>query len=131
MQQFKEYLEDEGLPSNEERIEFILPVIKNLDGKKLTSDPAQGRRRLQAGRDRSRRSTSRTPFCCKHPVALNWYPKIQSQQSKGVGSTSDIAVMEEGVFRGQASRLHGLRRHLLRVAALQERTGVVQPEPAP
>src|SRR3989440_54848 len=37
MQQFKEYLEDEGLPSNEERIEFILPVVKNLDDKKLTS----------------------------------------------------------------------------------------------
>ena len=37
MQQFKEYLADEGLPANEERIEFILPVVKNLDGKKLTS----------------------------------------------------------------------------------------------
>ena len=37
MQQFKEYLEEEGLPSNEDRIEFILPVVKNLDGKKLTS----------------------------------------------------------------------------------------------
>jgi hypothetical protein len=33
MQQFKEYLEDEGLPANEDRIEFILPVVKNLDGK--------------------------------------------------------------------------------------------------
>src|SRR5262249_20783302 len=32
MQQFKEYLEEEGLPTNEDRIEFILPVVKNLDG---------------------------------------------------------------------------------------------------
>ena len=42
MQQFKEYLEDEGLPSNELRIEFILPVVKNLDGKKLTSIRLKG-----------------------------------------------------------------------------------------
>ena len=35
MQQFKEYLEDEGLPSNEDRIEIILPVVKNLGGRKL------------------------------------------------------------------------------------------------
>ncbi len=26
MRQFKEYLEDEGLPANEDRIEFVLPV---------------------------------------------------------------------------------------------------------
>jgi hypothetical protein len=36
MRQFKEYLEEEGLPGNEERIEFILPLIRDLQGKKLT-----------------------------------------------------------------------------------------------
>ena len=45
MRQFKEYLEEEGLPGNEERIEFILPVVKNLQGKKLTSV------RIQEGKD--------------------------------------------------------------------------------
>ncbi len=35
MRQFKEYLEDEGLPTNENRIEFVLPVVKNLGHKKL------------------------------------------------------------------------------------------------
>ena len=84
MQQFKEYLEDEGLPSNEERIEFILPVIKNLDGKKLTSI------RLKEGVDFKRQCEKKptldepNPFLLKHPVTLNWYPKIQAQQSKGV-----------------------------------------------
>lgn len=98
MQQFKEYLEDEGLPSNEDRIEFILPVIKNLGGKKLTSI------RLREGVDFKRQCKQKptldepTAFLLKHPVTLNWYPKIQSRQSKGVAPTSEIAVMEVGVF---------------------------------
>lgn len=32
----------------------------------------------------------------RHPVALNWYPKIQAQQSKGVARTHDSAVKHEG-----------------------------------
>ena len=31
MRQFKEYLEEEGLPANEDRIDFVLPVIANLN----------------------------------------------------------------------------------------------------
>jgi len=98
MQQFKEYLEDEGLPSNEDRIEFILPVVKNLDGKKLTSI------RLKEGMDFKRQGPKPTldephKALLRHPVALNWYPKIQSRQSRGVASTSDIAVLETGVFQ--------------------------------
>ena len=98
MQQFKEYLEDEGLPSNEDRIEIILPVVKNLDGKKLTSI------RLKEGLDFKKDGPKPTldeptSYLLKHPVILNWYPKIQSKQSKGVGSTGEIAVMEEGIFQ--------------------------------
>ena len=98
MQQFKEYLEDEGLPSNEDRIEFILPVVKNLDGKKLTSI------RLKEGAEFKRQCKQKptldepNSFLLKHPVTLNWYPKIQAQQSKGIGPTTDTAVMEVGVF---------------------------------
>ena len=98
MQQFKEYLEDEGLPSNEDRIEFILPVVKNLDGKKLTSI------RLKEGAEFKRQCQQKptldepNSFLLKHPVTLNWYPKIQAQQSKGIGPTTDTAVMEVGVF---------------------------------
>jgi hypothetical protein len=98
MQQFKEYLEDEGLPSNEERIEFMLPVVNNLDGKKLTSI------RLEEGVDFKRQCEQKptldepNSFLLEHPVTLNWYPKIQAQQSKGIGPTSDTAVMEVGVF---------------------------------
>lgn len=102
MQQFKEYLEEEGLPSNEERIEFILRVDKNLDGKKLTSI------RLKKGLDYKRdgpKPTLLEPTCeareflLKHPVTLNWYPKIEARQSKGLRSSSDNAVLYEAKFQ--------------------------------
>jgi len=97
MQQFKEYLEDEGLPSNEDRIEFVLPVVKNLDGKKLTSI------RLKEGMDFKRQGPKPTldepsAALLRHPVTLNWYPKIQSRQSKGVAPSNDFAVPETGEF---------------------------------
>ena len=95
MRQFKEYLEEEGLPGNEERVEFILPVVKNLNGKKLTSV------RIQEGKDfklHGPKPTLASPPdpILRHPVALNWYPKIQSQQSKGVAKAEDSAVKHEG-----------------------------------
>jgi hypothetical protein len=94
MRQFKEYLEDEGLPSNEDRIEFILPVVKNLNGKKLTSI------RLKEGVDYKRQGLKPTlgdvpERLLKNPIAVNWYPKIQSQQSVGVIKTEDVAQKDE------------------------------------
>src|SRR5205814_2644151 len=35
MAQFRDFLEEEGLPVNDDRIEFLLPVIKNLGTQKL------------------------------------------------------------------------------------------------
>jgi len=95
MRQFKEYLEEEGLPGNEERVEFILPVVKNLNGKKLTSV------RIQEGKDfklHGPKPCLDTPpdRILRHPVSLNWYPKIQARQSKGVAKTEDSAVKHEG-----------------------------------
>lgn len=95
MRQFKEYLEEEGLPGNEERIEFILPVVKDLQGKKLTSV------RIQEGKDfklHGPKPTLDSPpdRLLRHPVSLNWYPKIQAQQSRGVARTDDSAVKHEG-----------------------------------
>ena len=37
MAQFREFLKDEGLPTNEDRSEFLLPVIKNLGTLKLST----------------------------------------------------------------------------------------------
>lgn len=100
MQQFKQYLDDEGLPSNENRIEFILPVIKNLGGKKLTSI------RLKNDVDFKRQGPK--PTLCepragvpldapllKYPLQLNWYPKIQFQQSRGVAGAVERGDLHE------------------------------------
>ena len=97
MRQFKEYLEEEGLPSNEERIEFVLPVVKNLDGQKLTTI------RLKDGVDFKRQGQKPTldeptDYLLRNRVTLNWYPKIQSQQSRGLVRTSDVAVIDECSF---------------------------------
>lgn len=97
MQQFKEYLEDEGLPTNEDRIEFVLPVVKNLDGKKLTSI------RLKDGVDFKRQGPKPTldvppERILRQPVTVNWYPKLQAQQSKGLSGTSDVAVLHQAKF---------------------------------
>ena len=94
MRQFKEYLEEEGLPSNEDRIEFILPVVKNLNGKKLTSI------RLKEGVDFKRQGTKPTlddppERLLKNTLTVNWYPKIQSQQSEGVTKSDDVAQKDE------------------------------------
>jgi hypothetical protein len=35
MAQFREFLEEEGLPPNDERMEFYLPIIRNLGSKRL------------------------------------------------------------------------------------------------
>src|SRR5690606_5506483 len=100
MRQFKEYLEEEGLPGNEERIEFILPVVKDLQGKKLTSV------RIQEGKDfklHGPKPTLSAPpdRLLRHPVTLNWYPKGQAQQSKGVARSDDSAVIHEGRLENQ------------------------------
>ena len=95
MQQFKEYLEDEGLPANEDRIEIILPVVKNLDGKKLTSV------RLKDGVDYKRQGTNPEldnppEHLLRYPLVLNWYPKIQTRQSRELLKVSEEAVAETG-----------------------------------
>jgi len=80
MRQFKEYLEDEGLPSNEDRIEIVLPVIKNLGTQKLKTV------RLKEGVDFKRQGPKPTlglpdDHLKKYPIVLDWYPKIQAMVS--------------------------------------------------
>ena len=98
MRQFKEYLEEEGLPSNEDRIPIILPVLKNFGGKKLTTI------KLKDGVDFKRLGPKPTlaeppELLLRHRVTLNWYPKIQAQQSRELQATADIAGWTSAVSR--------------------------------
>jgi hypothetical protein len=97
MHQFKEYLEDEGLPANEEVIEFVLPVIKNLGTKKLKTI------KLKEGIDYKRQGPKPTldvpdEYMKKYKVVLDWYPKIQAMASAGGQGLMDEVDKHEAHF---------------------------------
>ncbi len=97
MRQFKEYLEDEGLPANEDRIEFVLPVVKNLGKKPLKTIS------LREGIDFKKQGpkpTLDTPdeHFKKSRLVVDWYPKIQALSSAGGQTTPDTAAPNEAWF---------------------------------
>jgi hypothetical protein len=90
MRQFKEYLEDEGLPANEDRIEFVLPVIKNLGSKKLKM--VRLREGIDFKKDGPKPTLDAPPdYLVRHPIVVDWYPKLQAMAS-GAGRTSAQAA---------------------------------------
>lgn len=94
MQQFRAYLEEEGLPSNDDRDEFILPVLKNLTFKQLNV------LRLKDGMDfkkqGKRPSLDIPPEYIKHnKVVLDWYPIVQAMQSAGTRISVDTATIQK------------------------------------
>ncbi|GIW20834.1 MAG: type III restriction endonuclease subunit R [Chloroflexota bacterium] len=97
MRQFKEYLEDEGLPANEDRIEFVLPVVKNLGTKKLKI--VRLREGIDFKKDGPKLALDEPPdYFVRHPVVVDWYPKLQAMAS-GAGRTSaQAAERDRGFF---------------------------------
>ena len=100
MRQFKEYLEDERLPANEDRIEFVLPVVRNLGKKPLKTI------RLREGIDFKKQGpkpTLDTPdeHFKKNRLVVDWYPKIQalaSVRSVRSQATLNTAAPDEAWF---------------------------------
>ncbi len=100
MAQFRDFLEDEGLPANDDRVEFLLPVVKNLGKQKLmtvrlkktingvSTEFDNPFRKLgpipTVGRPDPERDPG-TQYLQKNLVEVNWYPKIQAMRSKGLG----------------------------------------------
>jgi len=99
MRQFKEYLEEEGLPANEDRIEYILPVLNGLGSLRLKTI------RLKEGIDFKRQAPRPTldqpDALLRHQkIILDWYPKIQALASVGGqdslhASAKNIASLSE------------------------------------
>lgn len=104
MAQFREFLEEEGLPSNEDRIEFLLPVIRNLGQKKLktirlkktingvSTEFGDAFKKLGpvptlTPPDPEKEPASR--YLQTNQVVLNWYPKIQALRSTGTGQVEE------------------------------------------
>ena len=99
MAQFRDFLEEEGLPVNDDRIEFMLPIIKNLGTQKLkmirlkntingvSTEFGDAYRRLGPIPTLSKPDPAKeeaTAYLQKNQVVLNWYPKIQAMKSGGV-----------------------------------------------
>jgi hypothetical protein len=96
MRQFREYLEEEGLPKNEDRIECVLPVIKNLGTKKLKMV------RLKEGIDFKKNGPKPVlgdppEHFLRRRVVLDWYPKLQAVVSGG-GQAGAQAVERDRCF---------------------------------
>jgi hypothetical protein len=115
MAQFRDFLEEEGLPTNDDRETFLLPVIKNLGTQKLKTirlkktingvstefgdafrklGPVPTLRKPEPAQDPS------TEYLQKNQVVLNWYPKIQAMKSIGLlGGDGDAAPNETHLAR--------------------------------
>ena len=96
MAQFRDFLTDAGLPENDGRIEFLLPVFKELGGQKLKT---VGIRKVINGvstvsGDAFRQlgpvptlappegtSDESAEYLQRNQIVLNWYPKIQAFRS--------------------------------------------------
>ena len=107
MAQFRDFLEEEYLPTNDDRIEFLLPVINNLGKQKLktirlkktingvSTEFGQAFRKL-APIPTLAPPDQKTEYLQKNQVVLNWYPKIQAMRSGGLaGDDVDAAPHED------------------------------------
>lgn len=104
MAQFRDFLEEEGLPTNDERIEFFLPIIKNLGTRPLktirlkkeingvSTEFGDAFRRLgpvPTVGPPDPMGEPATAYLQKNQVILNWYPKIQAMKSLGAAGGDD------------------------------------------
>jgi hypothetical protein len=92
MAQFREFLEEEGLPERDNTTAIILPVISNL-GRVTLHVPRLKRGILggRADREESYQQSGPVPaltlpgvFRKAHPIIMNWYPRVQAIHAKGV-----------------------------------------------
>jgi hypothetical protein len=100
MAQFREFLKEEGMPENDDRLEILLPVIKGLGTQKLrmirlkktingvSTEFGDAFRKLGPV------PTVQKPpeYLQKNQVVLNWYPKIDAMKSHGVAGGDQVAT---------------------------------------
>ena len=110
MARFRDFLEEEGLPTNDDRIEFLLPVIKNLGTQKLKTirlkktingvstefgDAFRKLAPIPTVAPPDPVSDPSTTYLQENQVVLNWYPKIQAMKSGGLmGGDADAEPNE-------------------------------------
>ena len=111
MAQFRDFLNEEGLPASDDRMEFLLPVIKNLGTQKLKTirikrtingistefgdafkklGPIPMLRKPDPGAEPA------TRYLQENQIVLNWYPKIQALRSAGADGGDQDGTPQHG-----------------------------------
>ena len=110
MAQFRDFLAEEGLPANDDRIAMFLPIINDLGTKRLRT--IRLKKTINgintefgtAFRELAPIPTLTKPipdaggnpnYLQKNPVVLNWYPKIQALKSGQKESEVDETALNE------------------------------------
>ena len=116
MAQFREFLEEEGLPPNDERVEFLLPVIRNLGTKKLKTirlkrtingvstefgDAFKRLGPIPTLRKPDPAIEAATRYLQRNQVVLNWYPRIQALKSTGAAGGDQDGEPQQGFLKAQ------------------------------
>ena len=99
MKQFRAYLDGEGVKNKDDFEEILLPVLSNLGKQKLKYP------QLKEGinfKKHGPRPVLSEPdeFTLEHPIAVNWYPKIEALRAKGIRSDS-VAVLNESRLKDE------------------------------
>lgn len=108
MAQFKQFLEDEGLPVDQETEELILPVVRNLGTHKLKvirlkpvingvpTSFGTAFRQLAPVPELEPPRGEEDLWLLRNKVQLNWYPKIQAMKAAGLAGGDGVADLERG-----------------------------------
>ena len=111
MAQFRDFLEEEGLPSEEERTEFVLPVLvhlgarqlrmvrlkKTIMGRSTDGDAFKRLGPIATVRPPDRSNAVEAKSLLRVPLVVNWYPKVQAIRSRGIAD-ADHAKPHEAVL---------------------------------
>lgn len=98
MEQFNQYLEDEGLKPDGEFEEIVLPALYHFNKQKKLKVI-----KLKDGMDYKKSGNrpalaSEKDYFARYPVKLDWYPKIQARLSDGIGQDHETLEKEEHEF---------------------------------
>lgn len=108
MAQFKQFLEDEGLPPDQDAEEIVLPVLRNLGAHKLKvirlkpeingvrTEFGTAFRQLAPIPELAPPQGAKDLWLLRNKVQLNWYPKIQAMKAAGLAGGDGTAALEHG-----------------------------------
>lgn len=122
MAHFKQFLEDEGLPPDQDDEEIVLPVIRNLGTHKLKVirlkpeiNGVQTRfgmafRRLAPVPQLAPPQGEDDNWLRRNRVHLNWYPKVQAMKAAGLAGGDGLAELERETLTARHVALLDLDR---------------------